>query len=74
MKIKLFYDDEYIEGKDDYSCMILTIESWEDFWDLWNDSSEFIRCDNSLSDGSRIYLKKDCVIQVRGESDEEVGS
>lgn len=63
MKIKLFYNDEYIEGKNDYSCLNLTIDSWEEFWDLWNDSSEFIRCDDTY-DEKRNYLKKDRVIQI----------
>lgn len=70
MKIKLFYDDEYIEGKSDYSYIILTIESWRGFWDLWNIQwCDFIRGDNT-KDGRRVYLRKDRVVQIIGEDDE----
>ncbi|MDU5252682.1 hypothetical protein [Anaerococcus vaginalis] len=63
MKIKLFYDDEYIEGKSDYSCLGVTVDSWKNFWDLWTDSSEFIRCDDTCNK-KRNYLRKDRVIQI----------
>lgn len=67
MKIRLFYDDEYIEDKEDYSYMYLTVDSWEDFWNLWNDKSDFIRCDSDMLYGNIIYLRKDRVIQIMGE-------
>lgn len=63
MKIKLFYNEEYVEGKNDYSYREVTVNSWKDFWNLWNDSSEFIMCDNTF-DGRKIYIKKDRVIEV----------
>ena len=63
MKIKLYYDDEFIEGKSGYSCLRVTVDSWEKFWDLWNNSSEFIRGDDTY-DEKRNYLKKDRVIQI----------
>lgn len=63
MEIKLYYDDEYVEGKNGYSCCTVNVDSWEEFWDLWNDSSEFIRCDDTY-DEKRNYLKKDRVIQI----------
>lgn len=62
MKIKLFYDDEYIEGKNDYSGAIVTVDNWLDFWDMWNNAGDFIMCDDF--DGKRSYIKKDRVIQI----------
>lgn len=69
MKIKLFYNDEYIEGKNDYSCLNLTIDSWTEFWNLWTDKSDFIRCDSDMY-GHIIYLRKDRVVQIAGEDQE----
>ena len=43
MEIKLYYDDEYVEGKNGYSCCTVNVDSWEEFWDLWNDSSDKFR-------------------------------
>lgn len=63
MLIKLFYDEEYIEGKDDYSYREFTVDSWEKFWNVWNNSSDFFRCDDTF-DGKRIYIKKDRVIEI----------
>lgn len=70
MKIRLCYVDEYVEGKDDYSYRDLSVDNWESFWDLWNDSSDFIKCDNPI-DEKIIYLRKDCVILIMGGEDEE---
>ena len=63
MLIKLVYDEEYVEGKCDYSYRKFTVDSWENFWDIWNDSSDFFRCDDTI-DGKRIYIKKDRVIEI----------
>lgn len=63
MKIRLYYDDEYIEGKNDYTCLNLTIDSRENFWDLWTGSYEFIRCDDTCNK-KRNYLRKNRVIQI----------
>lgn len=70
MKIKLFYDDEYVEGKDDYSYRTITVDTWEDFWNLWNDRSDFIRCSNDVY-GNIVYLKKDRVILIIEEEKDE---
>lgn len=69
MLIKLFYDDEYIEGKDDFSYMEVTVDNWIDFWLKWVSSSEFILCDNTY-DGKTVYLRKDRVIQIIGDDKE----
>lgn len=29
MKIKLFYDDEYVEGKNDYSCFVVNGDEYK---------------------------------------------
>lgn len=63
MKIKLFYDDEYVEGKNDYSCFVVNVDSWKNFWNIWNNSSDFFRCDDT-SKGKRVYIKKDRVIGI----------
>lgn len=68
MEIKLFYDDEYIEGRNDYSCVKVTFDSWEKFWDRWNDASDFFRCDDMYY-GGRCYIKKDRVIQIIGDEE-----
>lgn len=63
MKIKLYYEDEYIEETYEYSYETLTVEDWDEFWRLWNTSLDIIRCDNAFH-GGRIYLKKDRVIKI----------
>ena len=69
MKIKLFYDDEYIECKEDYSYQELTVDSWEDFWKLWTDFSQFIRCDSF--NNKIAFLRKDRVTMIiRDDNDE----
>lgn len=70
MKIRLCYVDEYVEGKDDYSYRDLSVDNWESFWDLWNDASHFIKCDNS-NDGKIIYLRKDIVHIIMGGDEDE---
>ena len=70
MKIRLCYVDEYVEGKDDYSYKELSVDNWECFWALWNDASDFIKCDNSIDD-KIIYLRKDCVLIIMGGYDND---
>ena len=70
MKIKLFYDDEYIEGKDDFSCMEVTADNWIDFWLKWVNPTEFIMCD-SIDSEKTVYLRKDRVIQIIGDDNDE---
>ncbi len=63
MLIKLYYDDEYVKGKSDYSYFVVNVDSWENFWNIWNNSSDFFRCDDT-SQGKRVYIKKDRVIGI----------
>lgn len=67
MKIKLFYDDELIEGKIDYSCRTVTVDSWDRFWQIWKDDEEFVKCDDE--EGTEVYLKKDRVIELGGNNE-----
>ena len=70
MRIKLFYDDEYVEGKEDYSYNELTVDSWEDFWELWTDFPQFIRCDNTIKN-KIIFLRKDRANMIVGDDNDE---
>ncbi len=63
MLIKLYFDEEYVEGKCHYSYRKFTVDSWDKFWNIWNNSSDFFRCDDTI-DGKRTYIKKDRVIQI----------
>lgn len=69
MKIELYFEDQYIEGIRDYPYRIITTDSWDRFWQLWNYDEEFVRCDDES--GTEVYLKKDRVIELRSPRDEE---
>ncbi len=69
MLIRLYYDDEYVEGKSDYSYKTLPVLSWDMFWRFWNSCKDFIPINEGC--GDIVFLKKDCVIRIREEVEDE---
>lgn len=62
MLIRLYYDDEYVEGKSNYSYKTLPALSWDMFWKFWNSCEDFI----PIYEGSEdiVFLRKDRVIEI----------
>lgn len=69
MKIELYFEDQHIEGNNNYSSRTITTDSWDRFWELWNHDEEFVKCDDVY--GSEVYLKKDKVIEIMRSRDED---
>ena len=65
MLIKLYYDDEYIEGKSNYSYKTLPALSWDMFWKFWNSCEDFIPIYGVK--GEIVFLRKDRVIEIMEE-------
>lgn len=62
MLIRLYYDDEFVEGKRDYSYKTVLELIWDTFWKFWESCDEFIPIDEGNGDIG--YLKKDRVIEI----------
>lgn len=37
----------------------------EEFWEIYNSSNEYIKCEDELAGTFRVYLKKDKIIEIR---------
>lgn len=68
MLIRLYYDDECVEGKSDYSYKTLPTLNWDMFWRFWNSCEDFIPI--TENNGNTVFLKKDRVIEIMEVEDE----
>lgn len=66
IKVTLYYEDNTL----DYSsppCKDVFVKNEEEFWEKYNSSNEYIKCEDELAGTFRVYLKKDKIIEIRIE-------
>lgn len=49
------------------SYKIIFVKNEEEFWEIYNSSNEYIKCEDELAGTFRVYLKKDKIIDIRIE-------
>ena len=66
IKVILFFQDNTVEN-DETPHEIMYVKDDKEFWEKYNSSNEYVRCDdyvNSFRDTYSVYLKKDKIIEI----------
>lgn len=63
IKVTLYYEDNTL----DYSsppCKDIFVKNEEEFWEKYNSSNEYIKCEDELEGAFSVYLKKDKIMEI----------
>lgn len=63
IKVTLYYEDSTLDYSRPPSKDVF-VKNEEEFWEKYNSSSEYIKCEDELEGAYSVYLKKDKIIDI----------